>query len=101
MGEYSANATIDVAQLLPNYADLTADNFILDPTKIAGYAGNSTGNYWDLGWRTSNISKSYNAQTGKLTISGVYSSNVGDQWSRLGYNLYYKVYCIGDIESAN
>lgn len=89
IGSYSGDQTISVTSKVSDYSSKTASDFLIDITRISFWDGSTSGTYHSGGsW----ISKSYNASTGVLTISGVYYDYGGG--SNSGSNADYNVYCI-------
>ena len=86
VGSFSGGTTIDVTSL-ENYQDLTAEDFIMIPTQIAiRSVGGSSGN----GSGSANPTLTYNATTGKLSVSGAGISQAsGNLTGTLYGNVYY------------
>ena len=76
----SNTATINCTSI-PNYKNLTANNFALELT--GGYGGADTQDH--VGHKSLTVGKSYNASTGVLTLT-----NLGDYWSKGSAGYGYK-----------
>ena len=120
LGEYASGAQIDVASKYPDYAGLSADNFIIQPTALSIYTQNIKGytHHFDTerDWceiscagraTLSAPSKSYNSSTGQLSFtltlsewcgSGVWDDIDDCQKSTSGA-VTAKVYLVTGIES--
>lgn len=123
LGTYSSGAQINVASKYEKYADLTADNFVVEPVN-----GSTSGNYSqahnirDGGWTihlsgtysaSCSFGKSYNASTGVLTITntiaGASSGSLYDYPGGVVYEPYSssksaglsaKVYLLPEVETV-
>ena len=65
---------------ISDYANLTADNFVCETSSTSVSNANSSGYTWPSGESYNNsyyttVTKSYNASTGVLTLTGGYLSN--------------------------
>lgn len=123
LGEYASGAQIDVAAKYPDYAGLTADNFIIqNKAGSTSYTGNRVGYHrFDNGLEpgekadisiagvvaVSAPSISYNSSTGKLSfsisVSGTSSAGIWDSTNEASKSgsttLNAKVYLVTDIEN--
>lgn len=72
-----ANVNLDVSNILPNYAELTADNFFYNLTGITIRDASSA----------PTLAKNYNASTGVLTINTSVGSGVN--YCETSGKLYY------------
>ena len=123
LGDYASRAQIDIASKYPDYAGLTADNFIIqNKAGSTSYSGNRVGyhrfeNGLDPGEKAdisiagsasvSAPSISYNSSTGKLSFSislaGSSSAGIWDRTNEASYNgsttVTAKVYLVTDIEN--
>ena len=83
---------------IPGYQNLTADNFI-----VATTSGVATGSTYEVTRSvTTNIQKSYNSQTGRLTVSGTSNSadNNSHPWYHVSISITVMVYLvIGKIKT--
>ena len=120
LGEYASGAVIDITSRYADYAMLTSDNFIIQPTGLSIYTQNIKGytHHFDeerdwceiscAGRATlSAPSKSYNSSTGQLSFtltlsewcgSGVWGDTDDCQSSTSGA-VTAKVYLVTEIES--
>ena len=82
-----ASYTADVKSLLPNYANLTSDNFVVIVTtfRASGNFGNEAGAKAII-----NPSITYNKTTGKVTANGLYKNGGNGVYAVVdaGYILY-------------
>ena len=102
IGQYTGNQTINVSSKLSDYQSLTTNDFVIQ--FISAPATSSGSNSYDdrgfYGYASGfTISKSYNASTGNITISGAY------QYISLRTNMYtgtqyitYGVYALSSTQ---
>ena len=96
--------SIDLSEILPNdYKNLTADNFVTEITNNLSIELSKPGQYITTDF--SKINKTYNANTGELTITGGkltlkhYSSKGGTLYQTKNQTLDVNVYAIiGNIQ---
>ncbi|HPF83373.1 MAG TPA: prepilin-type N-terminal cleavage/methylation domain-containing protein [Bacilli bacterium] len=85
LGSYTGASSITYdATGLTNYQNLTADDFIMVPTKLSGSNGGDGAKSFEVA-----ITKTYNASTGKLVMTGTYGRN-SERWTQgwLAFDLY-------------
>lgn len=122
LGTYNSGSQINVTSSYERYADLTADNFVVEPVNGSATGTYSKGHYiQDGGWTITvdgsytascAFSKSYNPSTGVLTIintvSGSTSGRLRDQQgvvnepysSSKSTGLSAKVYLLPEVETV-
>ncbi|MGM9834595.1 MAG: hypothetical protein ACI31M_02295, partial [Bacilli bacterium] len=94
----SSSATFDLSTVTTDYANYTASDFILELTSLTG-GGSLNGATYDQYIIPNQPTKSYDASTGVLNVSGAYfraggrDYNYGDHhaYCRMTFNVYVKL----------
>lgn len=93
LGTISTNygsGTFNVSTVLSNYASLSIEDFFLDPISVGiSFLG---GRHNDGQWHSSaaNVSKTYNASTGVITVGGGATVGGGDNTGWITrFDVYY------------
>lgn len=97
IAENATNGTYSVVDLLDNYADLTADNFIFVATKVKTWGSyKNSGKNWNgtnnIPSKEAEVSLSYNALTGDITLSNCSISNTHSGQAGVGGTAVGQVY---------
>ena len=87
-GDSSISRTFS-AKSISGYEKLTVNDFVIEATSVGIYDGGADGS--DIS--TAGLSKSYNQNTGELSVSSAYTAAYGAYWHSwvrgdLGYNVY-------------
>lgn len=93
VGSFTGNntTTYDIASFTSNYKNLTVDNFLLDVTNMTA-GGSVDGATYDHYSRATPVTKSYDAETGTLTLSGGIFSAGGRDYNYGDHSAYGIVY---------